>query len=635
MPTNRGPAAAVKYRPDIDGLRALAVALVLLDHLGTRFTGGFIGVDVFFVISGYLISSVIMTEMAQQRFSLITFYERRVRRIFPALLVMLAVVSVFVYRSFVPSEVVGYGKSLIATLFSGSNFLFWSEAGYFDVTSMLKPLLHTWSLGVEEQFYIFFPLFLVFAGRWFPSRTKALLLGMTAISLLAAAIVLRRNPSAAFFFAPLRAWELLAGTILSQSYVPSIRTKLARNIASSGGLLLILVPSLKYSALMAFPGLAAIPPVLGAALVIAAGETGSSLIGRLLSWRPVVFVGLISYSLYLWHWPVIVFQNTTSLFFPGVARTARDKLILIGVSLVLGALSWRFVEQPFRKGWARPGRSALFWGSGLALAGLVFVGTAMVATHGWPRRFPPDALPVVSYQYKARTPGDRDWFCVLEPEQNFADFNRNVCLAPSDGKPSVFLIGDSHAGAVWPGLARVYPDWQVLEVATVGCRPMFKSNSDPNTLCRQVWDFIYKDFLLRRHFDAVVIVGRWQDDEINSLGDTVEYVKGLGQRVVVIGPTTEFDMPEPRLVGLAMRAGNLKEIERHRSIQSMATDSTISHLARKQWQVQYISMYEDLCTPQCPVFAAPNVPILFDTDHLTVEGSEMLAKAIRERRQLP
>jgi peptidoglycan/LPS O-acetylase OafA/YrhL len=625
----------VSHRSDIDGLRAVAVLVVVFNHLGTRFTGGFIGVDVFFVISGYLISGMMMAEMAQQEFSLASFYERRVRRIIPALVVMVAVVSVPVYRLFVPLETVGYGKSLLATLFSASNFLFWGESGYFEAASSLKPLLHTWSLAVEEQFYIFFPLFLMGVRRWFPSRIKAAILGTATGSLIAAAVTVAYSPQAAFYFSPLRGWELLAGTILSQHYLRPIRGGLGRNLASFGGMLLILIPALKYSDGTQFPGLAAIPPVLGAALVIAAGETGSSIVGRVLSWRPMVFVGLISYSLYLWHWPVIVFQNTASLFFPGVANSGREKLLLLGISLALGALSWRFVEQPFRKGPVKPNRSMLFWESGVAVAGLAFVGLAMVVTHGWQGRFPPEALPVVNYTFKARTPGDRDWLCVIEAEKQFSDLKQNGCLDVPDGRPSVFVLGDSHAGVVWPGLARVYPDRQLPETATAGCRPLLKSNIDPQSLCRRVWDFLFHDFLPRRHFDSVAIVGRWQKDEIAALGETVAYLKGLGQQVIVIGPTPEFDVPEPRLLGVVMRYGNLADIERYRSTEAREIDHTIARLAKDEWQVRYISMFDDLCTPKCAVFSAPHVPLLFDRDHLTLEGSVMLATAIRELHQLP
>ena len=181
-----------------------------------------------------------------------------------------------------------------------SNFLFWKQSGYFDNPSTIKPLLHTWSLGVEEQFYIVFPLLLMLIRRYFPQRMRAIICGLALASFFAAAFIVRRDPTMAFFFAPLRAWELLLGTIISQRYLPSLTGSTLRNAASVTGLLLILIPGHYYTETTRFPGVSALPPCLGAALIIAAGETGSSVVGAMLSWRPIVFLGWISYSLYLW-----------------------------------------------------------------------------------------------------------------------------------------------------------------------------------------------------------------------------------------------------------------------------------------------------------------------------------------------
>ena len=191
-------ASPAGYRPDVDGLRAVAVLLVLASHLGTRPAGGYIGVDVFFVISGYLISASILSEMQSGRFSIVAFYERRIRRIFPALLVMMFVVTLLAYRYLLPLEMMEYARSLLAALASGSNFQFWHEGGYFELPSALKPLLHTWSLGVEEQFYVFFPLFLVAMRRWFSRRLKAGIYGVAAVSLIAACLSVRHDSVTAF-----------------------------------------------------------------------------------------------------------------------------------------------------------------------------------------------------------------------------------------------------------------------------------------------------------------------------------------------------------------------------------------------------------------------------------------------------
>jgi peptidoglycan/LPS O-acetylase OafA/YrhL len=257
-----GPSVHVRYRPDIDGLRALAVILVLMNHLETHMTGGYVGVDVFFVISGYLISANILSDMVAGKFTIVGFYERRVRRIFPALLVMLLVVTLLAYRYLIPSEVEDYSRSLLAALLSGSNFFFWHKGGYFDQPD-LEPLLHTWSLGVEEQFYILFPLLLVMIRRWFPRKLRPAIIGISVVSFIAACLTVRSHAIAAFFFAPLRAWELLMGTIVSQKYIPSLRGSLARNLASGAGLLLIMVPGFKYDDLTVFPGWTALPPCLG------------------------------------------------------------------------------------------------------------------------------------------------------------------------------------------------------------------------------------------------------------------------------------------------------------------------------------------------------------------------------------
>lgn len=392
------------YRRDIDGLRAVAVLLVVFNHLHTRFDGGYIGVDVFFVISGYLISAVIIQEMNRGEFSIVEFYERRIRRIFPALFVMMGVVTVLAWFYLTPSEVEEYARSMLAAVYSGSNLLFWHEAGYFDAPSSLKPLLHTWSLAVKEQFYILFPLLLVLVKRWFPQRLQTAIWTISAVSFAAACFWVWKDPTAAFFFAPLRAWELLIGTILSQRYLPRIEGAIARNIASVTGILLIFVPSLMYSPQTAFPGLAALPPCLGAALLIAAGDTGGSVVGSILSWRPVTFVGLISYSLYLWHWPILVYQTTSSALLDVPQFDKKAKLAVFVVSIIVATLSWRFVETPFRKGKFRPSRRLLAQMTVVSLIILTAAGAFMVFDHGMPSRFPPDALTVAQYADYDPTP---------------------------------------------------------------------------------------------------------------------------------------------------------------------------------------------------------------------------------------
>src|SRR5258708_7906370 len=307
------------YRADIDGLRAVAVLLVFAYHLGTaRVRGGFVGVDVFFVISGYLIGSIILSEIDSGKFSLLSFYERRVRRILPALFVALAVCAVLAYKFFLPAELDEFAKSFLAATFSFSNVFFYHQAGYFEGPAAMKPLLHTWSLAVEEQFYIFLPLFLLAVRRYSLAVRRNIVMAVTICSFIISAWGAFKNPDATFYLAHTRAWELLLGTLLALDFIPHFSGRSWRNFLSAAGLTMILASAVLYEKTTPFPGLAAAVPCFGAALIIAAGRDGSSFVGTALSLRPVVFIGMISYSLYLWHWPLIVFQGASGILGQGL-----------------------------------------------------------------------------------------------------------------------------------------------------------------------------------------------------------------------------------------------------------------------------------------------------------------------------
>src|SRR4051812_15080714 len=295
----------MKYRADIDGLRALAVIPVLLYHVGVPgFAGGFVGVDIFFVISGYLICGMIEADIRNGTFSLGNFYKRRILRILPALFVMFVVTSGLAYVYCLPVELVDYSKSLASAAGSVSNVYFALTAGYFDAPAETKPLLHTWSLGVEEQFYFIAPLLMLFVYRFVPKRAKLLFAVIGVLSLVAALAMSTRNLTFTFYLTPFRAWELALGALLSVTFFPAPGTALLRNVCGAARMLLLLGVILSGSPavpLLLMTSLAS----MGAALVIASSERGLSAAGWLLSLRPFVFIGLISYSLYLWHWPLI------------------------------------------------------------------------------------------------------------------------------------------------------------------------------------------------------------------------------------------------------------------------------------------------------------------------------------------
>ena len=625
----------ITYRTDIDGLRAVAVLLVIGDHFRTHFSGGYIGVDVFFVISGYLISAAILKEMANGTFSIVNFYERRIRRIFPALIVMLLVVFAAAYHYLFPTELADFARSLLAAMFSVSNFFFWHQAGYFDAPSAFKPLLHTWSLAVEEQFYIFFPIFLVLIRRFARHQLKAAIYGLTALTFALAIFYVKRDATAAFFFSPLRAWELLIGTIISQKYLPTIRTAIGRNIATASGLLMILVPALGYTAATPFPGLSALPPCLGAALIIAGGETGTSLVGRLLSLRPVVFVGLISYSLYLWHWPVLVFQNIGGMVaqLPPESRTL--KLAMFAISIALGYLSWKWVETPFRKGRMRPGKRQLFVVNGIGVALVTAVGVAVLATNGLPGRFPADALQAASYlDYTMKEPF-REGLCFIGSDNTFADFNQSTCLAQSGGKPTVLLLGDSQAAQLWTGMQKVLPQVQTLQATAAFCEVFVDEPANVRPACKDLAVFAFQDYLLRHHVDAVFYGGRWVDSDLPGIAQSIAWMKQHGIQVYLFGPMTEYDEPFPRLLATSLRDHRPDLVAAHLTTGPREFDAKLAAMARDQWHVPYISYYDNLCTPGCPSYAAPDVPLLFDEHHLTAEGSILFVKTVRDRNQLP
>jgi peptidoglycan/LPS O-acetylase OafA/YrhL len=393
-----------KYRPDIDGLRAIAVGSVVAFHTFPNFfKGGFVGVDIFFVISGYLISGIIVDAVEGRRFSYLDFYIRRIRRIFPALVVVIAATLVVGWYVLLPDEFERLGKHLAAGAGFATNLVLWGEAGYFDVSSDTKPLLHLWSLAIEEQFYILWPLILGLVWR----RKRGLLFATLSIAVISFAynvISVTHHPVAAFYSPLARFWELMLGGILAylvrqkSEWLAHFRTQRA-----AGGLLLIGVSIFALNREFAFPGYWALLPTVGAFLAISAGFT--SWISRyILGNRLMVGVGLISYPLYLWHWPILVFAKIVK----GGLLTPTDRITAIAASVALASLTYRFVEYPIRHSSAlRIPQSFIAKGLAAAMAGagalglLIFTGAInsrlrnehitqiLAATYDW--QYPPVA----------------------------------------------------------------------------------------------------------------------------------------------------------------------------------------------------------------------------------------------------
>ena len=498
----------MNYRADIDGLRAVAVLAVVLFHADfTLFSGGFVGVDIFFVISGYLITGIIIAELRAGRFSLARFYERRIRRIFPALFTMIACSTVAALFLFMPTELKDYSQSLAAAALSLSNVLFWSEAGYFDAPAELKPLLHTWSLAVEEQFYFFLPLLLLFVFRYLKGRVLAACTAIAAVSFLVGVWQVRADPSGAFFLLPARAWELLLGALLAVGLLRPLQYRPARELLAVLGAALILWSIFAYDDATIFPGPAALLPCLGALAIIHAGAGGRTWVGRALSTRPAVFIGLISYSLYLWHWPVMVFAKYYAI---DQLEPVQMALVLV-LALVLAIASWRFIETPFRRSSlpARASRRRAYSAAAALTVAAVSVGIVGHTQDGLPERLP---VEVMAYASGAEDINPDRQHCHDRGLERAT--SGKLCRVGPGGEPPRFIVwGDSLADALQPAFELQAEHHRVsgLYVSHSGCPPLLgvaRQDRPASHGCQEFNDAVVK-LIEQSDIGAVVLVGRW------------------------------------------------------------------------------------------------------------------------------
>jgi peptidoglycan/LPS O-acetylase OafA/YrhL len=492
------------YRPEIDGLRAIAIIAVLFFHLGLGCPGGYIGVDVFFVISGYLITGIIQRGLESGRFTLADFWERRIRRIYPAFAVMMITTLLVGSWLLLPNEIEELAKSAVAQLCMVGNVYFWRDTGYFAGPAEFKPLLHSWSLAVEEQFYLFFPIALMLLRVYKISRPVPLLLSVAFLSLVISAYGAIFRPSPTFYLLPTRAWELLVGCLLA--FLPEARNGSVRRDAFLGaaGLLAILLPVFLFSPRVPFPGLAALPPVFGAAAIIrsTAGPSKTWLHSGL-SFKPLVFIGLISYSLYLWHWPVIVFTRTVSERF-GWYESGFALLVSVGLAF----LSYRYVETPFRNKKYLANRKRLFKNA-LASSGLIAI-----------MGFGSTKVQEVKYPNYRSLQEDLTWMGgeVFTPPAEL-DFDSLPVLGiePTVGERLDFLLwGDSHAAVLCEVISKsarrhrisgkaicTYSQVPFLDV----CTPMDVVNGDPALEIRFRSEI--EEIIRKRRPKNLVIAARW------------------------------------------------------------------------------------------------------------------------------
>lgn len=514
------------YRPDVDGLRAVAVLAVVGYHaFPGAVRGGFVGVDVFFVISGYLITTLILADLRQGSFSLLEFYRRRVRRIFPALLLVMAAVGVFGWFALLPHEYALLGKHLAAGAGFVSNLALWSEAGYFDEVAETKLLLHLWSLAIEEQFYLVWPLLLAWAWRrrWPVVRVCAAIAGASFVWSL---LLVGRDPTQAFFSPLPRAWELMAGAVLAMAH-PMLVARLERwgtvlsllGTAALAGALLTVTPR------SAFPGWIALLPVLGTVLVIAAGPRAWPN-RHLYAARPMVAIGLISYPLYLWHWPLIAYAYVEE----GAKPASGIRIAAVGVALLLAWMTYRFVEQPVRQ---RMARAAVL---PVLLSAMLVVGIAGLAL--WARDGVPSRVAGAERLQVAEEPKP-DPASAARCRERFPELAAAAyCFASAEAEPVVAFVGDSHALQFARTLEAEWRQTPYVLIAHTGCLPFTSRVLHELPRCRQVMEAVAGFLQSRPGIRRVFLAGHWG---YLSAGDFEANRGSAWRRPVPLTPSRERD----------------------------------------------------------------------------------------------
>jgi peptidoglycan/LPS O-acetylase OafA/YrhL len=489
------------YRADIDGLRAIAVLSVLAFHFGAPIRGGYTGVDIFFVISGFLITQVLAAEISSGKFSILSFYDRRMRRILPALLTMLVVVLLAGRLMLSPGDYVALARSTAAAGFGVSNIFFYGHTGYFDQAADLMPLLHTWSLAVEEQFYVVWPLLLVLVAASGSRMAIAATLGALVLIACAGSIAyFQFEPKAAFYMALPRAWELALGALLV--FLPALSRSFGEILAVPGLILIGIGFSISPGK---FPGQFALYPCIGAALLIWPRQQ-TTISSRLLGW--LAPVGLISYSLYLWHWPVWVYFR---IYINNGHPAAGEAIALAAVSIILAILSYRFVEQPFRtRRWSAPRTVS----TGLAGIMTIFCASMYVdSADGLPQRLPPQGQAMRSLEVMW------EWPC---QEQAIDLIPGRYCVfgAPWQTAPRKTMIwGDSHAEHFAPIFDAINSDPQRSFLVFAGCPPvlgdeLFLATPNParyTDLCKRFHANGVKLLAQDRSIDEVVLTSNWME----------------------------------------------------------------------------------------------------------------------------
>ncbi|HEY6940519.1 acyltransferase family protein [Dokdonella sp.] len=612
------------YRPDIDGLRAVAILSVLAFHAFPQWMrGGFTGVDVFFVISGFLISRIVFTGLAAGTFRFSHFYARRARRIFPSLATTLVAALAIGWPIERQLDYAQLGKHVAAGAGFVSNIALWLESGYFDATADAKPLLHLWSLGIEEQFYIVFPLLVFLACRVRVARAP--LLVATALASFAANLFLvTRDPPGAFYLPHARFWELLAGCLLAlaglraEGRIDETEPRWLRHAASIAGAALVLAGLLSIDATRQFPGFWALLPVAGATALIWAGP-GAIVNRRVLAQRPMVWIGLISFQLYLWHWPLLAFLH--------IARpedsSGASRALAIAASFPLAWATYAWIDKPLRSG---PRSRAKVVVACAAVVGAGIAGAFVYRHAGFPARTPDTLSALANFKFDYAVPF-REGTCFLRPEQDFRQFHD--CTSTVAGSDAVVLWGDSHAGHLYPGLAAAARGrFTLTQLTASGCPPILDLDANQRPHCRAINDGVFARIERERPAE-VVLSAYWPSYPWERLPATIDRLLAAGVgRVLVVGPGPLW----PSGLAGILYARAKADVPAHRMPRRLPTGADAQQRAFDQRfaasiarpGVDYVSMRSILCNESgCLTHTRDDAAsiVFYDIYHMTTEGS--------------
>jgi peptidoglycan/LPS O-acetylase OafA/YrhL len=620
------------YRRDIDGLRAVAVVMVVLYHAAPEFvSGGFVGVDIFFVISGFLITSIIAHEVDKGAFSVLRFYERRARRILPVLVVVLASVTAMSLLVSPPFDVREMSKGLASTAAFASNIVFWKETGYFRNEAQEVPLLHTWSLAVEEQFYLSWPLVMAYL---FGRKRLRWTLALVVLSFGAAVWHVYDSQPVAFYWPHARAWELLMGALLVFVPPPIISGSKVSLLAAVAAALAVL-PGLLYTHVTPFPGLAAVPVCLGTALLIWLRAPRTDVVYRALASKPFVAVGLISYSLYLWHWPALVYGRLLLQRAPSLP----EAMALVALSFALAYASWRCVEGPGRHVVSSPRRVLVF--SGASLCFFAVAGTVMFKTRGLRFRASAEELAVEASEFDINPLRQN---CIIGTGQS--EPPREGCTVGRDG-PKIVVWGDSHADAIVPGFAELARanGARIEQLAKHSCVPLIGPKAVRiNDACAQ----FNRNVLARLIEDPprmLVVAGRWLSylppaaegfsADVRATLSRLHKEVAAHTTIVVLGPVPEPGFAVPRCRARALFLGRepntwcpdlpVAEFQ----AQSGRVDQALRLASANLGEVRYVAVASALCGSAVCRTTVDGLPAYVDDDHLNVAGARYVVKRLR------